>query len=261
MFGKIKDDDDMQALTTNSGDGVFGDEVGAAQAALINELVDRIEQTEAQMRSQFTSMAAYAQIAQEQIDLARGEAKAEADRTHAVLTKLIERERADRIAAIGSAPKIDAIVDEHAALRGAIDEITERLDVTHQRLDAVEAVTSELATGLRECLALQKTLAEAISIHFTTQPAPAPTRDRAETSSTMFTMADLSTVGVAEGAADGEGVDPPATVVEPSRPSPFASPPVVAPITLSIPPLPGFDGDQPPEVDPAAPIPGLSLAG
>jgi predicted amino acid-binding ACT domain protein len=234
MFGKTKDDHDLPSLGHD--EGVFGDEVEAARVAQLDEINDRVEQVEAQMRSQFTSMAAYAQIAQEQIDLARAEAKAEADRTEHRLTKLIERERADRIAAIGSASGNEALQAE--------------VRVNAERLDALDAMVVEMSAALRDCIALQKHLAEAISEHFRTVAATPPA---AEPTTEPEPVATVDAAPAASG-----HVDPAA---------PFMSPP-----KLTIPPLPSFDppdasGELPapvlriPDLDEVEPIPGLSLAG
>jgi hypothetical protein len=154
MFGKTKDGIDIDTLDASG--GVFGDEEAAEQNAQLDELHERVATIETQIRSQFTSMAAYAQIAQEQIDLARAESKAENNRTEHRLTELIERERADRIEAIGCAPA-----------QRVPSPSAQRIDTAATaRLDALEAMTAELSRALGECLTLQKSLAEAIAGHF-----------------------------------------------------------------------------------------------
>ena len=87
MFGKTKDVIDDEYA------GIFGDEEAADTDAQLDQLRDRVQHVESQMHSQFTSMAAYAQIAQEQVELARAESRAEAERTEGRLTQLIEVER------------------------------------------------------------------------------------------------------------------------------------------------------------------------
>ena len=146
MFGKPHDDTDT--LDSSAIDGVFGDEAATAKAVEVDELQHRVEQVEAQISSQFTSLATYAQIAQEQVELARSEAKAATERSEQRITSLIERERADRISSFtgqapaGSAPDVAA------------------------RLDAVEHSVALLRRGLDECLERQKSLADAITLMF-----------------------------------------------------------------------------------------------
>ena len=146
MFGKPHDDTDT--LDSSAIDGFFGDEAATAKAVEVDELQHRVEQVEAQISSQFTSLATYAQIAQEQVELARSEAKAATERSEQRVTSLIERERADRISSFtgqapaGSAPDVSA------------------------RLDALEHSVAQIRKGLDECLQRQKSLADAITFMF-----------------------------------------------------------------------------------------------
>lgn len=161
MFGKARDINDTDTLDTSALDEFFGDEAAAEHGVEIHELRNRVEQVESQISSQFTSLATYAQIAQEQVELARAEAKAATERSEQRLTSLIERERADRITSYtGVAPE------------GAPD-IT-------ARLDALEHSVARIQKGLDECRQQQKDLAVAITAMFdrldaaTPPAAPAP---------------------------------------------------------------------------------------
>ncbi|HYN34542.1 MAG TPA: hypothetical protein VES40_18105 [Ilumatobacteraceae bacterium] len=148
MFGKPRDIDDTDLLDASALDGFFGDEAAAANAVEVHELQHRVEQVESQISSQFTSLATYAQIAQEQVEVARSEAKATTERSEQRMTSLIERERADRISSFtgvspaGSAPDVTA------------------------RLDALERSVAQIRKGLDECLQRQKDLADAIATMF-----------------------------------------------------------------------------------------------
>jgi hypothetical protein len=156
MFGKTREMNDMDTLQPAGDVGeFFGDEAAAEEAAHLRDFRRRVEQVEAQVNSQFTSLAAYAQIAQEQIELARAESKATTERTEQRLTSLIERERSDRIqsftgeAPAGSAPDVVA------------------------RLDALERSVAQIKHGLDECMERQRALADAITALFE-RKAPAP---------------------------------------------------------------------------------------
>ena len=92
MFGKTRDINDTDTLDSSAIDEFFGDEAAAATSAEIHDLRDRVEQVESQINSQFTSLATYAQIAQEQVELARAEARAATERSEQRVTSLIERE-------------------------------------------------------------------------------------------------------------------------------------------------------------------------
>jgi hypothetical protein len=158
MFGKPRDIDDTDTLDPI--DGFFGDETAAEAIVEVHDLQHRVEQVEAQINSQFTSLATYAQIAQEQVEMARAEAKSATERSEQRLTSLIERERTDRIMSFtGEAPA------------GSAPDVT-------ARLDALEHSVAQIRKGLDDCLTRQKALAEAITTMFerlVPQPAEAET--------------------------------------------------------------------------------------
>lgn len=153
MFGKTKDIDELDNdLTVEQ---FFGDEAAAAEVVRVDDLHHRVTQVEQQISSQFTSMAAYAQIAQEQIETARSEAKHTTERTERRMTELIERERSDRLETSG----------EPTAASGSGWTAP---DVA-ARLDTLERGVLEIKHGLNECLARQKALADAITALFEPQ--------------------------------------------------------------------------------------------
>jgi hypothetical protein len=153
MFGKARDTNDTDTLDTSALDEFFGDETTADNTVEIHDLRDRVDQVESQIASQFTSLATYAQIAQEQVELARSEAKAATERSEQRVTSLIERERADRITAFtGEAPA------------GSPDLAS--------RLDALEHSVARIQKGLDDCRQQQKDLALAITTMFERLAAP-----------------------------------------------------------------------------------------
>ncbi len=152
MFGKHRDIDDTDTLDSSAIDGFFGDEAAAETVMEVQELHYRVQQVESQINSQFTSLATYAQIAQEQVEVARSEARAITERSEQRLTSLIERERADRISSFtGGAPG------------GSSPDVT-------ARLDALEHSVAQIRKGLDECLQRQKALADAIATMFECMP-------------------------------------------------------------------------------------------
>ena len=157
MFGKTRELTD--GLDGEASDGFFGDEEAAASEALLLKTHERVKQVEAQINSQFTSMAAYAQIAQEQVELARAESRAETERTERRLIELVERERADRVEALtGQAP-------------GGSGWNDPQIDA---RLDTLERAVIEIREGLADCLSRQKALADAITALFEPKLATLP---------------------------------------------------------------------------------------
>lgn len=167
MFGKAKDifDANEPGPTT---DNFFGDEAAADHSTQLDTLRDRLQQAERQIHSQFTSMAAYAQIAQEQIELARAESKSENVQAESRLTQLIERERSDRMSATSDAPSSGGMSTDIDA-----------------RLNSLEETVEVIKIGVSDCLVRQKALADAITALFEPQPDtpapqtfPPPTTDR-----------------------------------------------------------------------------------
>ena len=156
MFGKPRDIHDTDILDTSALDEFFGDEAAAENSVEIHDLRDRVGQVESQISSQFTSLATYAQIAQEQVELARSESKAAIERSEQRVTSLLERERADRITAFtGEAPE------------GSPDVAS--------RLDALEHSVARIQKGLDDCRQQWKDVAHAITAMFdrlATPPAP-----------------------------------------------------------------------------------------
>jgi hypothetical protein len=151
MFGKPRDIDDIDTIDPNGIDGFFGDETAAEAIVELHELQRRVEHVESQVTSQFTSLATYAQIAQEQVEMARSEARATTERSEQRLTSLIERERADRLSSpTGQSPA------------GGSSEHVETL----ARLDALERSITEIRRGLDQSLQRQKALADAITAMF-----------------------------------------------------------------------------------------------
>ena len=98
MFGKTKDSAAPSERRADIAiDDFFGDEAAVAEAERIDKLHQRMTGVEQQLNSQFTSMAAYAQIAQEQIELVRAENQNANERTEQRVISLVERERNDRL--------------------------------------------------------------------------------------------------------------------------------------------------------------------
>jgi len=160
MFGKTKETsetDERAELDVTIGE-FFGDETAVEEASRVDQLHHRVTQVEQQISSQFTSLAAYAQIAQEQVELVRSEAQHANERSEQRVIGLIERERSDRLSS----------------------EPGGGTDVT-RRLDDLEAQVADIRDGLQQCLSNQKALAEAITDLFTSSgdspsapSAPAP---------------------------------------------------------------------------------------
>ena len=73
--------------------GIMGDEQAADIQSALAQLHLKVTALEEQMRSQYTSVAAYASIAHDQVEFTRDEARADLDRTRQTLIELVERVR------------------------------------------------------------------------------------------------------------------------------------------------------------------------
>ena len=99
MFRRSEQSHNMNAESAIT--GILGDEPAAAVQASLAQLHLKVAALEEQMRSQFTSVAAYASIAQEQVEFTRNEARADLDRTRQTLIGLVEQVRSEA----GAVPK------------------------------------------------------------------------------------------------------------------------------------------------------------
>jgi PleD family two-component response regulator len=157
MFGKTKDILGSNA-TGPTIDDFFGDEAAVDHNTQLDTLRDRMGQAEQQIHSLFTSMAAYAQIAQEQIELVRAESKSETVQAESRLTQLIERERTDRIS-----------VTDDALSVGGVPSVARVPTDIGARLNTVEETVEVIKVGISDCLIRQKALADAITSLFEPQ--------------------------------------------------------------------------------------------
>lgn len=142
-------------------DGFLPDEDKQAAQIAAADVQERLTVVEDQLRSQFTSMAAYHQIAQQSIDSARAEARADLDRERSTIVSLIERVRDEY------AP-VDQISGDHMSGDGmSVDTL---MDITAvDRLSLLEHRFEQLATQFAQCLKLQEDLANSIAFMFEQQ--------------------------------------------------------------------------------------------
>ena len=86
---------------------IFGDEEAARLRAELDELRASVHDLTDRVHSQFTTIAAHAEIARTQAEQARGEARADLDRTRDTVIELIEQVRGEVAGAVhvaGTAP-------------------------------------------------------------------------------------------------------------------------------------------------------------
>ncbi len=208
MFGKTKDPIDHDGATEGdlTVDDFFGDEAAVAETVRVDDLHQRVTQVEHQINSQFTSLAAYAQIAQEQVEMVRSEALHSNERSEQKVIGLVERERADRLA--GSTGVVDVTA----------------------RLDSLDAQIEEIRQGLQLCLSNQKALADAITDLFQPRqdvpaPAPAPVPEPTPIEPigdhSVFAFEDAQPLDIPEDAPTLGAFPPPSGTSDPVESAPF----------------------------------------
>lgn len=131
----------------------LGHEADAAPCRTDPDLRDRVARLEIQVMQQYTAMAAYATIGQQQVETAQSEVRSDIDRAQAMTIGLIDRTRRE-------------ILDQLDALRGTVGSTTggptgdsanaARLDVLEQRFEA-------LANALERSVQNQMALAEQLA--------------------------------------------------------------------------------------------------
>jgi N-formylglutamate amidohydrolase len=143
---------------------VFGDEDAARLQAEIAELKASMAELSAQVSSQFTTIAAHAEIARQQVDFARNEAHANLERTRDMLIGLLEQVRAEPgYHQPGSAPGPSALA-------------------TIERLHTVEAQLAKALETTDACFHRQNELADTMAAFIDTM---------------MFTKRDEPVTGLA----------------------------------------------------------------
>ena len=127
---------------------IFGDEDIAAMRADLEELATTVCDLAGQLHAQFTTIAAHAEIAREQSEFARDEARADLDRTRASLIELIEQAR--RTHRSYPPPKFDR------------SSASERPDALEQRVDRLTKQVGDLADRQRELTEMMAALLDSV---------------------------------------------------------------------------------------------------
>ena len=138
--------------------GILGDEEAAAVQASLAQLHLKVTALEEQLRSQYTSVAAYASIAQEQIEFTRNEARSDLDRTRQTLIELVERVRHE-----GSEPRTRVAGAPPGPLAPPI--VTAPSPALAVRL-------GELEQAIMQCFDRQRELAETVAAVLDVVSAP-----------------------------------------------------------------------------------------
>jgi hypothetical protein len=117
----------------------FLPEESAEQTMAVSiELRHKLNKVEQQVLAQYTAMAAYAQIAQQNVDNVRAEARADMDRSQATVIGLVEKLRAEMVARFTGA-------DHRAAANGGLQSLS--VDAS-ARMGALEDKLAQMASAL-----------------------------------------------------------------------------------------------------------------
>jgi hypothetical protein len=129
----------------------LADEPGAEWRAAANDLRERVAKLENQVLQQYTAMAAYATIAQKNIEAVQAENRNDLDRSQTTTIGLVERLRRETY------EQIQALRTREGAAPGALGaDAAARLDILDQRIEA-------LATALERSIQNQCVLAEQLA--------------------------------------------------------------------------------------------------
>jgi len=164
---------------------IFGDEAAAQVHAELAELRSLVDDLNARVNAQFTSIAAHAEISQHEVQLARDEARADMERSRDTLIGLLDQLRHDVLPAASGGEAPGPAPDLPAPLPPSTVTTIDGQAIS-ERFDAVESAVGELADTLDRSLARQRHLADTMSAFIDTmlaQQAADPIVD---------TLADLS---------------------------------------------------------------------
>ena len=137
---------------------IFGDEQAAALRSDLDELRTAVADLSGRLHAQFTTIAAHAEIAREQANFARQEARADLDRTRDTLIGLIEQLRAENsggdthhVTGTAPGPSIEAQGERIAAAEVQLEQVSETVDacLARQR-ELADMVAAFLDTMLAE---------------------------------------------------------------------------------------------------------------
>ena len=134
-----------QTIRTQGEHGIFGDEAAAELRADLADLRAQLAEITSQVHSQFTTIAAHAEIARQQADFARGEARADLDRTRDLLIGLIEQVRSEATQPVAFEPL--------GRIPGPADETSQT------RFQAIEVRISQIIDAIDQCFSRQRELA------------------------------------------------------------------------------------------------------
>lgn len=154
---------DMWQEYNDSGASFLPGEGEQAAKAAAADVRERLAMVEEQLRSQFTSMAAYAQISQQAVETARAESRADLDREKNTIITLVERVREECLGdairqvptAVAASPTIarSTLVDDTALVR--ITQLESKFDQLTEQFAQTLRYQEELANSITQLIEAQ----------------------------------------------------------------------------------------------------------
>ena len=160
-------------------------------AANIEELKAQVADLNARVHSQFTTIAAHAEIARQQAEFVREEARADLDRTRDTIIGLVEQVRADSVTVV---TQVDAADTSWPAPDGPAPL---PMPAAHDpRVDAIERQLESIGAAVERCFERQRELANTMEAMLDTvlavqmqQPMPAAENDQSELDEASYSRA------------------------------------------------------------------------
>lgn len=126
---------------------IFGDEEAAALHAEVASLRDLVSELADRVHAQFTTISAHAEIARQQVEFTRDEARADLERTRELMIDLIDQTRRE----LTSRPGASAFPAPSSA------------PVANTRIDVIEERLQSIAVSLDRCFDRQRELADTMA--------------------------------------------------------------------------------------------------
>jgi hypothetical protein len=131
---------------------ILGDEAAAELKSEVESMRLMINDLTRQVHAQFTTISAHAEIARQQAEFAREEARADLERTRSLVIELVERTRRELLA------------QERVHIPGSPPGAS--LAATSERMSGLETRVDDLLAGITRCFDRQRVLADTVEALF-----------------------------------------------------------------------------------------------
>jgi hypothetical protein len=132
---------------------IMGDETSAELRADIEALRSSVSDIARQVHAQFTTISAHAEIARQQAEFAREEARADLERTRSLMIDLLERTRREL-----------TVADSQHHVAGTAPGAS--INAVIERVETLESDLAEMVTSINRCFERQRVLAETVEALF-----------------------------------------------------------------------------------------------